>query len=1102
VATTFGAVSGASANWEAFTSWDFADTNLLSSPQGQHIGNPGASFIADWANLVQDGLGMPGSDTNAPNTGALRIGHNGNAKQSNYLGAGELFGPQFQTGTWNADLATPMSNYVYAITNNEIKLSITFSDIDWDANPNSNMQIRYVLWDKKTGFDVKEASTGNGNNPTGNYFGLQIHDFYDQDKIGVSVFGSPQILTSCRFANGANSAPQQSNQRARALWIENNNSLTCDDTHTVELRVNFETGDFQVDHGINGATPTLAASGVIKTGDQGINGIDASQTVLESMSIGDSIDIDDITISVINTDIPVLDPEEVYYQVTSEGTNVFSSLDGYIPNTNGNLIFKTGSSLGVSEVNWTNIIYEAGSAVQWSESTPTVAGTNATKITSIWAVKNQGGNAPLSNNGMTLGDGDPIWAAPGPGDFLVVENNSTKFNIDSDVTIASLFGNGRTDQGHGEGAFVSIKDGGSLTVDGVTPYANMAWVNSNIQLGTWGNSANGPYGMTLEVDGGSLTNSGVLNIAQSKAEGNLNITANGGSIDANTIQVGYDAAYRSTGTVNVAAGTLAVQSLYVGSASRGVVNVSGGQLNMKDGGQLRIGYRRTSVNGQQQGNGSLPTIDMNGDGIVDISGGTLNAMASGVTVTVGYDNSPSPETNRIAELKIRDGGIANFTAGNKLNVGGASDAILTIEDGGTLTVSDETLAFGYGPANATVNMTGGALNLTGNAIHIGGWAGGVATVNMSGGTITTDAIIMQNINAEAGTTNNGVSTVNQTGGTVTTTGAEARFGVRGDAVYNIGGGAETAKLIVNPKLESYTATSNNLGKVNLSYGAHNSTLNIESNGLVHVNSITLDSVNSTGDSATDSAVLNLYEGGTFIIEGNWAGALGAADGAEINMSGGQIIWRRSSSAAVTTMNELASAGYLNLTGGGSDVPDGGVEVFTDGDYTLYAISYNSDTITYAESNEAYTNTIYTRFVSVNESAVQSPYGQWVAGFNVEALAVSTNDYDGDGVANILEYALGGNPTNASDTGLAQAMAAMQKDGEDFDRIMLIHPRLKGQHGLEYATEHAMDIVYGTWSIEGVTEEGVDTSGSMDMVTNSIPATNSAGFLRLKIQLAE
>ena len=352
----------------------------------------------------------------------------------------------------------------------------------------------------------------------------------------------------------------------------------------------------------------------------------------------------------------------------------------------------------------------------------------------------------------------------------------------------------------------------------------------------------------------------------------------------------------------------------------------------------------------------------------------------------------------------------------------------------------------------------------------------------------------------AGGTNEAVSTFNQIGGTVNITGGEARFGLNGDAVYNVGGGNSTALLSVNP-LSLTNAAGQSVDKINLSYNDYDSTLNILSNGVVQLKTITLDSVNFASDSPTDSAVLNLNEGGTFIVESNWGGAIGVTNGAAINISGGQILWRRGINAAVTDMQSKQN--YISLTGGGSEAPEGSVEVFTDGDYTLFAYAYNPTNASYANGSEAYPNENYVRFVSVDNSSIaQSPYEQWVAGFAIDSLSVTTNDYDGDGVANILEYALGGDPTNSADVGQTETTGTMQKLGEEFDRLMLVHPRLKGDHGLTYTAEHVGNLVFGAWSPDGVVEEGVDSSGVMDMVTNSVPATNSAGFLRLKVQLAE
>ena len=1074
---------GTNGNFSSVTTYNY-DSDPATPETPRHIGgsDPASSGYEGWDYRAADGATVSGTRAVADGSTRFAMTTLNRASVNNNGATNAFYGAQnFKGVPWANSVESLPTNHVAsgeyykaaAAQDEAITLTMKITDVDFSqttGNSNNNANFGVRLWDRASGF-------GNGN---GAYFiGLTVLDTYNNDRLQLALQSSNGTILS-----GGTGLTGTKN-RTRIGWLTSANVLEDETDYefrlTLDLAAGTWTGQINDQPGVSGTFNT-----------NHIVGIEGYQAAFQQFSPEDYIDIDEISVSVQSL-TEVLDPVDVYYQVTSAGTNVFSTLDGYTPNTNGNLIFKTATSIGVSELNWTNFIYEAGGASQWSESTADVAGTNATPITSAWIVKNQGNNAPLNNNGMVLEDGQPIWAAPGQGDYVTFENSATKFIIDSDVSIAALTGNARTDQGHGEGGVILVKEGGSLAVEGSVAYNNMSWVDSMIQLGTWGNSANGEYKLTLEVDGGSLVNTNVINVAHSKASGALNISTNGGSIAANTIQVGFDAAYRSTGTVNVAAGTLSATSVYVGNASRGVVNVSGGEFNMNTNGQLRIGYRRTNVNGQQQGNASLPTIDMNGDGLVDISGGTLNATASNVQVTVGYDNSPTPETNRVSELKIRDGGTANFTAGNKLLVGRWSDGIVTVEDGGTLNLADETVAIGYGPGTGTLNVTGGTINQTGNRFSIGAYGQGVGIVNMSGGTINADAIIMGD--SQTGTTNSGVSTVNQTGGTVNITGGEARFGVRGDAVYNVGGGDSIALLSVNPT-GSTNASGNALARINLSYADNNSTLNILSNGVVQTQTITMDNVNTANDGATDEAVLNLNEGGTFILEGNWTGALGLADSAEINIAGGQFLWQRGLLAAVSNMQDAAS--YINLTGGQSEIPEGSVEVFSDGDYTLYARGYNTTNITY--SSEAGAANTYTRFVSVDTSSLQSPYDIWATANGVSGAA--TDDDDSDGISNYMEYALGGNPTDGSDVGVLSSVVTMQKQGEDFDRIMLVHPRAKGTHGLNYTTEHTTDMTFGTWSSDDVVEEGVDTSGAVDMVTNSVPATNSAGFLRLQVELPE
>jgi len=1096
---SYGALSGIDAAWETQIEWspklayDSATTSYNSgSPWNKDLmGTGGSKDKLD--ELRINGATLSGSDGVAADVNSLRLGrattHTGT--KNFWMQPVDLKNVNGASGVWGTDInADP---YIYAVSDQQIKLSVKVSDINLTADKTMNARFVFNLWDRK-----KPNGSPNAN---GNYIGLMIHDPNngEQEHLRLSTYGTANMFETGTLSDGSSSNPEESNKRVTAYYITPNDGtevMGVSGSYEFDLRFDRVTGEYAVD--VNG---TQVLSGQMATGGNGIAGIDCYGWEFKNMSPGDSIDIESFSISSISEIVPVQTPIEVYYQETSSGTNVFNTVNGYTPNTNGNILAQSGFADYGSEINWTTII-QTGNSVAWSASTPSVAGTNATKLTSIWKWKAVGSNDNIENNGIILSNREDLWVAPGVGAYAEVDNPYTQFNIDSDISVAALLGSGRKDQGSNLGSFVSVKDGGSLTVEGtVAPEYNLAWVDGKTQLGNWGDSNNADYAMTLEVDGGSFTAvEDIITVAHSRAAGNLDITARGGSIVADTIRVGYDAAYRSMGTVDIDGGSLTTTNLYVGNASPGVVNVSGGQLIVPTNGSIRIGFNRDNVPASQHGTPGVGTVPFNGSGLVDINGGTLNATASNTLVIVGRDDLLSGGTNEVesiyggssktAELRIRNGGTANFTAYNKLQIGRNSDGILTIDNGGMLNGSDEPLSIGTGPANGTLNIYGGAINLTGGRIDIGGWYGGSATVNMSGGTITADSIVMQNTGPAY--TNNGVSTVNQTRGTVTTTGGEARFGVNGDAIYNIGGGHHTAMLVINPILESYTATSNNIGKLNLSYGGHDSTLNILKEGIVHVNSISLDSVNTDNDSDTDAAVLNLNDRGTLIVEGTYASALGVADGAEINISEGQFLWRMRPLAAVSNMQAIAS--YINLTGGDgvNAVPQGGIEVFSKDGYTLYAVGYHTTNRTY--SIEADDNSWYTRFVSVEASLVQSPYSAWTADYGVTGL--ETEDYDSDGMNNFTEYALNGDPTNASVKG-----QTLQLKDKGSNLFKFIHAKLANDSSVTYRLLDTTNLLIGSFSTNDyVSQDESLAVGDYIMVTNNYDmSVKPVQFIELEIE---
>ena len=129
------------------------------------------------------------------------------------------------------------------------------------------------------------------------------------------------------------------------------------------------------------------------------------------------------------------------------------------------------------------------------------------------------------------------------------------------------------------------------------------------------------------------------------------------------------------------------------------------------------------------------------------------------------------------------------------------------------------------------------------------------------------------------------------------------------------------------------------------------------------------------------------------------------------------------------------------------------------------------------------------------------YGRWAGNFAGSDLNDSAADFDGDGVANLMEYALGGNPTDKD---------AATSCGPIFQLIeRLCCPRTHNERtddpSLTYTVEWTDDLVNASgvmgWESDGV--EFVDESvhsNVLKTVTNRIPSSGKdQQFIRLKIE---
>jgi hypothetical protein len=117
----------------------------------------------------------------------------------------------------------------------------------------------------------------------------------------------------------------------------------------------------------------------------------------------------------------------------------------------------------------------------------------------------------------------------------------------------------------------------------------------------------------------------------------------------------------------------------------------------------------------------------------------------------------------------------------------------------------------------------------------------------------------------------------------------------------------------------------------------------------------------------------------------------------------------------------------------------------------------------------------------------TPYQTWASSYGVGA---GTGDPDGDGVLNLAEYALGGNPTNASDRGIQPVIV---KVGSLVDYV---YPVRTDDLTLTYQVQTRQDIGNaGTWVNFGYTPVGTNvTGGTFNYVTNSITGYNGVSTL--------
>ncbi len=124
----------------------------------------------------------------------------------------------------------------------------------------------------------------------------------------------------------------------------------------------------------------------------------------------------------------------------------------------------------------------------------------------------------------------------------------------------------------------------------------------------------------------------------------------------------------------------------------------------------------------------------------------------------------------------------------------------------------------------------------------------------------------------------------------------------------------------------------------------------------------------------------------------------------------------------------------------------------------------------------------------------TPYQAWA--FSHALRGPETDDDDQDGLPNLSEYALGGNPTNPADRGHVPTV------GTGTTWLDYVHAQRSAPNsGITYTVEVTDDLVSPNWTTNGVEIVGTGVlDAEFDTVTNRIPTeTKTEQFIRLLIK---
>ena len=378
-------------------------------------------------------------------------------------------------------------------------------------------------------------------------------------------------------------------------------------------------------------------------------------------------------------------------------------------------------------------------------------------------------------------------------------------------------------------------------ISGPIIQTGMNAVASQIVVGDWSSTHD-----TIDMTGGTLTTGSWVILAYGAANNGTFTISAGNATLGDTLYVGFS----GTGTLNMTGGTITVTNTFgvaQQTGSFGTANLNGGSIscgafNMTSGGHVDITTGTLIINGNV-------TTAIQGY----ITGGQITGYAGAGTVNVSYD-TPNPGKTTVTASGAA-GGTQDWT-------NGAGDRLWRVAanwSGNAVPTGSDKAAI----RNDTLNgpIIDSSTTAVANQVVLGDWSSTHDTLNMTGGTLTTNSWIVLGYSAG----NNGTFTV--TGGN-TTVGENLIVGNSGAGTIDISAGSITVVGTL-----SIAALAGSTGTVFLDGGTINAAaFSMATGSLMDVTSGTLI---VDGDY---TATINTYYGNGWITAYGGAGSLNVTFG--------------------------------------------------------------------------------------------------------------------------------------------------------------------------------------------------------------------------------